>query len=111
MFGPVRLLAILLLVSPAAFAQSAPDAGPPPPPNEAPQMAPGGHMSPRAKFEAANTTHDGRLTLEQAQAGGMRGVARHFAEIDADHKGYVTLQDIRAWRRASHAARMAPPPQ
>jgi hypothetical protein len=72
-------------------------------------------MSAREKFEAANTAHDGRLTLEQAQAGGMRGVARHFAEIDLDHKGYVTLQDIHAWKRAKHAARTpppaAPPPQ
>ena len=110
MFGPGRLLAVLLLVSSSAFAQPAPDAGPPPPPNQAPQMAPAGRMGPRAKFEAANTTHDGRLTLDQAQAGGMRGVARHFNEIDADHKGYVTLQDIHAWRQAKRAARAASPP-
>jgi hypothetical protein len=81
-------------------------------------MAPGGHVGARAKFDAANTTHDGRLTLDQAQAGGMRGVARHFNEIDADHKGYVTMQDIRAWNRAKRAARSSqqgppppPPPQ
>ncbi len=121
MFRPSRLLAVLLLASPAAFAQPAPDAGPPPPPPPPsegygappPPPAPAGHMGPRAKFEAANTTHDGRLTQDQAQAGGMRGVARHFNEIDADHKGYVTLQDIHAWKRARHAARAAqaaPPP-
>ena len=115
MFRPSRLLAVLLLASPAALAQPAQDAGPPPPPASpppsyaAPQGAPGGRMSPRAKFDAANTTRDGKLTLDQAQAAGMRGVARHFTEIDADHKGYVTLQDIRAWRQAKRAARSAPP--
>ncbi len=111
MFRSIRLLAVLLLVAPAAFAQPAPEAGPAPeaapPPAAAPQGAPGGHMSPREKFEAANTTHDGRLTIEQARAGGMRGVVRNFAGIDADHKGYVTLQDIQAWHRAQHAARLA----
>ncbi len=57
----------------------------------------------RLKFEAANTTHDGRLTREQAQAGGLAGIAYHFNQIDADHKGYLTLQDIKAFRRARRA--------
>jgi len=55
------------------------------------------------RFNAANTTHDGRLTLEQAQAGNMPILVRHFDEIDAQHRGYVTLQDIRAWRQQSRA--------
>jgi hypothetical protein len=53
------------------------------------------------RFNAANTTHDGRLTLAQAQAGGMPIVVQHFDEIDAQHRGYVTLQDIGAWRQQS----------
>ena len=48
----------------------------------------------KERFEAANTTHDGRLTLEQAQAG-LPNVARHFSAIDKDKKGYVTLDEIR----------------
>jgi hypothetical protein len=56
------------------------------------------------RFEQANTTHDGHLTLEQAKAG-YKSVARHFAEIDADKKGYVTEDDIRAYNKAHHAGR------
>jgi hypothetical protein len=113
MFRPSRLLAVLLLASPAAFAQPAPDGGPPPPPpsNEAPQAPPPGHMSGKAKFEAANITHDGRLTPDQAQAGGLRAIAKHFAEIDVDRKGYVTWQDIRTWKHAKRAAKRAQPTQ
>lgn len=55
-------------------------------------------------FAAANTSHDGHLTLEQAK-GGYITVARHFDAIDAGHKGYVTTDDIRAWHKAQRDAR------
>jgi len=110
-------LAALLLVSSAAIAQPAPDAGPPPPPPPMQQQMqpppPPGHMRMRDRFEAANTTHDGRLTIDQAQAAGWHGLVRNFGQIDADHKGYVTIQDIRAWgqaRRAARAGQQPPPP-
>ncbi len=57
------------------------------------------------RFAAANVTHDGRLTRDQAQAG-MPTVARNFDSIDLDHRGYVTLSEIRgfvAQRRAERA--------
>jgi len=77
-------------------------------------MTPNGQPRGRARFEAANTTHDGRLTPDQAQAAGWRPVVVHFQEIDRDHKGYVTWQDIRDWQKARRAARAAgaggPPP-
>ncbi|MFP6556748.1 EF-hand domain-containing protein [Paraburkholderia sp. B3] len=47
----------------------------------------------QARFDAADTNHDGKLTLAEAQAG-MPRVAKNFDQIDADHKGYVTLDDI-----------------
>jgi hypothetical protein len=52
------------------------------------------------RFAAANTTGDGHLTEAQAQAGKLKWVTNNFDAIDADHKGFVTLQDIHAFRRA-----------
>jgi hypothetical protein len=49
------------------------------------------------KFYAANTTHDGHLTLAQAKAANMKFVTDHFADIDTKHRGYVTFYDIQAW--------------
>ena len=105
----VRAVAlVVLLASPiGAFAQSAPSA---------PDTSVPGHHEHgdhgarfREKFEAANTTHDGHLTLQQAQAGHMGGVARNFAAIDTQNKGYVTIDDVQAWRRQMHAARQNSP--
>lgn len=63
------------------------------------------YLSLAKRFALANTSHDGRLTLAQAKVGkGMRNVARHFDEIDATHKGYVTEADIKAWYKARRAA-------
>ena len=104
-------LAATLLMSTAAFAQPAPDAPPPTPPEAGapgPAGGPGApgapRMNMRQRFEAANTTHDGRLTRDQAEAAGLRGIARHFDQIDADKKGYITLQDLRAFAQARRAA-------
>ncbi len=61
-------------------------------------------------FVQANAAHDGHLTPEEAR-GGFPLVARHFEDIDADHKGYVTQNDLRAWRIMKKAAhRLAHPP-
>ena len=53
------------------------------------------------RFEQANITHDGHLTEEQAKTG-YKSIARHFAAIDQDKKGYVTLDDIRAYNKLQH---------
>ncbi|SAL31302.1 EF-hand domain-containing protein [Caballeronia telluris] len=58
----------------------------------------------QTRFSSANTTHDGKLTREQA-ASGMPRVAQHFDEIDTQKKGYVTLPQIERFmlqRAASH---------
>jgi len=57
------------------------------------------------RFQSANTTGDGHLTLAQAQAGHMPMIVRNFDAIDVQHKGYVTLQDIRAYRQQIRAMR------
>ena len=53
------------------------------------------------RFKAANKTNDGKLTLEQAKAG-MPRVAKNFDKIDVDHKGYVTLDQIKEAMESSH---------
>ena len=47
------------------------------------------------RFAAADTNHDGQLTLAEAQAG-MPRVAANFSKIDADGSGTVTLAEIEA---------------
>lgn len=59
------------------------------------------------RFAQANAAHDGHLTLEEAQAG-YKTIAKHFKDIDADGKGYVTENDIRAWHALQRAARHRP---
>jgi Ca2+-binding EF-hand superfamily protein len=54
-----------------------------------------------ARFQAADTNHDGKLTLEEAKAG-MPRVAKVFSQIDAENKGYVTLEQIQAFA-ANHS--------
>jgi hypothetical protein len=56
------------------------------------------------RFDAANVTHDGRLTLQQAQAAQWTEIAGNFPAIDIGQKGYVTLDDIRVWLAAHDAA-------
>ena len=58
------------------------------------------------RFDDANTTHDGHLTQEQARAK-MPSVARDFDAIDTGHKGYVTVDQIKEYRKARGAARRA----
>ena len=100
----LRLLAVplaagLLALAPAggAFAQSAAPAA-------TGEAAPKHHATLAQRFADANTTHDGHLTLDQARAG-LPMAARHFAAIDKDNKGYVTLDDIHAYLKAQRAAK------
>ncbi len=64
------------------------------------------HRTLQERFDEANTTHDGHLTAEQARAK-MPSVARDFAAIDTDQKGYVTIDQIKAHTKAVRAARRA----
>lgn len=88
--------------SPQAVTSQIPSAG-----AAQPGQAPHARRTLQARFDAANTTHDGHLTLEQARAGRMVAVARDFAAIDTTQRGYVTVDDIKAHRRAARLARKA----
>ena len=79
----------------------------------APNPAPAHHVRQtwEQHFVQANATHDGHLTPVEAKDG-FPLVAKHFEDIDADHKGYVTQNDIRAWRIMKKAAhRLTHPPE
>jgi hypothetical protein len=95
------------LAQTAPVAPSPPPGAPMPPPGgpDAPPPPPGGWMGHHRhdhglaeKFAAANTTHDGHLTLAQARTAGLHMVVDHFSDIDIAHRGYVTINDIAAWR-------------
>lgn len=55
------------------------------------------------RFKAANTTGDGKLTLEQAKAG-MPRVAKNFDKIDVEKNGYITLPQIKDAMKEGAAA-------
>lgn len=48
------------------------------------------------KFKAADKDHDGKLTLAEAKAG-MPRIAKGFDKIDKDKKGFVTVEQIKAF--------------
>ncbi len=119
---PLLLFALPFCVLPAA-AQPAPSPGlaPAPATMKTPQPAteaaaasqaePAGKSAPaehqaawEKRFARANITHDGHLTLQQAKAGYVT-ISRSFKHIDLDGKGYVTLDDIRAWHKQRSEAR------
>lgn len=54
------------------------------------------------RFDAANTTHDGHLTKDQAAAANWSYVTNHFAAIDKDKRGYVTVSEIHAYAHAQY---------
>lgn len=125
-FVPVLIASVLLagvaqaqVVSPLGGSTNNPQT---PPPATAPSAAPPSTSAPAPassarphrgrrtlaeRFDAANTTHDGKLTLAQARAGHMNAVARDFAQIDKDKKGYVTMDDIRSFQKERREARRA----
>jgi hypothetical protein len=46
-------------------------------------------------FAAADTNHDGQLTLSEAKQG-MPRLAANFDKIDTAKKGYVTVEQIKS---------------
>jgi hypothetical protein len=60
------------------------------------------------RFAAANATHDGHLTRDQATAAKWHYIIHHFTQIDAGDKGYITMDDIHAFAKAQRAAHPRP---
>jgi hypothetical protein len=114
----MRLLPVLIalpLLALQAHAQTAAAQQTAPPPATATMGAPAPaapgsdatvhhRMSWQQHFAQANLAHDGHLTLQEA-SGGYPTVARHFKEIDADKKGYVTEEDVTNWHKLQRAMR------
>ncbi|HKM62584.1 MAG TPA: EF-hand domain-containing protein [Acidisphaera sp.] len=98
-----------LAAAQTALAQQA--AAPPlvPPTPASTTDGPARHMTVRERFALANTTHDGKLTLDQAKAG-FPAMARLFDVIDRDRHGYITMDDIKAYYDAKRARQAAAQP-
>lgn len=58
----------------------------------------------KARFEAADANHDGRLSKDEAQRK-MPKVYAHFDEIDSAHQGSVSPRDIAQWMKTQRQAR------
>ena len=105
---PVYAALAMFAATQAGLAQTTPVA-----PVTAPPAASAPAVTPKAakpsrieqRFTAANTTHDGHLTLDQAKTAKMSSVVKHFATIDRGGKGYVTLDDLQTAQADARAAK------
>ena len=102
------IAALLTLLAVPALAQSpAPRPAAPAATTRTAPATPRHRRTEQERFDAANATRDGRLTLEQARTGKLNAVVRDFADIDTARRGYVTLDEIKAHRKAVRAAKRA----
>lgn len=53
----------------------------------------------KAAFDAADVARSGTLTREQARAGGLGYIVRHFEDIDRQRAGAVSFDDIKRYLR------------
>ena len=103
--NPMRnTIAILVASIAASFASTGAMAQTAPQATVSPQRMERAMQQLQARFAAANTTHDGKLTQAQA-AQGMPMVAQNFDQIDTQKAGYITLPQIEQFmqqRATSH---------
>ncbi len=97
------LLAALFVLPCLALPALAEDAGP-----ATPAKSTHTRVTWQQHFAQANSAHDGHLTLEQAKSG-YPSLFRHFAEIDAGGKGFVTVEDVKAWHKQQRAMHQPAP--
>ncbi|TDR76488.1 EF-hand domain-containing protein [Paludibacterium purpuratum] len=55
------------------------------------------------KFNQADLDHTGRITKTQAKQTGFGFVANHFEQIDAQHRGSVSFDELKTFMRANGA--------
>ena len=53
----------------------------------------------RARFDAADRAHRGKLTRDEARAGGFGWAAERFDAIDTRHAGEVGFDDVKRYLR------------
>jgi hypothetical protein len=94
-----RTLSLLVILSVLSLPAWAAD-----PPQPDPAAARHARQTAQQHFAQANLAHDGHLTLEEAK-GGYPSLVKNFEDIDVDHHGYITENDIRAWHAMRAAAR------
>lgn len=110
---PLLIMLALPLFALQAHAQTASPQPAAPPPGTAATANPASNavtpvtaehhrMTWQQRFAQANLAHNGHLTAQEA-SGGYPSIARHFKEIDADNKGFVTEEDIANWHKLQRA--------
>lgn len=57
----------------------------------------------KAGFDRADTSGSGTLTREQARAGGLGYIVRHFDQIDRQRAGAVSFDDVKRYLREQGA--------
>ena len=58
----------------------------------------------RAKFDAADSNHDGYLSRDEAEKG-MPYIAAHFDDVDTDHDGKLSQAEVAAYLVKARAGR------
>ena len=106
----VQATAAFAIIAFPVFAQTAAPAAPPPAASASPATARTPRVPLAQRFAEANTTKDGHLTQDQANANNWYYVSRNFVAIDAAHKGFVTIDDIRNHAREVREQRRAAAP-
>lgn len=98
-FVATFLAAVAAVVGVPVLAQEAP------PPPMAPAPGDAAQTTPRDRFAAMDTDHDGRISKAEWLAAGRK--ERGFAMMDGDHDGYVTIAEMKAGRAKMRAMRDA----
>jgi hypothetical protein len=60
-------------------------------------------------FDAADTSHSGALTREEARAAGLGFIVRHFDDIDVARRGIVTFADVERYLDTPRTPAAGPP--
>jgi hypothetical protein len=104
----------LALAPSLAFAQATPPAGPGgPPPGDQGAAPPGGPAGPAPSGPGGLPAGapSGAISRDQFIELRAQAAGRLFDEIDTDHKGYITREQMRAYIRARRGGAGAPPLQ